>query len=145
VAVPVHLDLRLGRLGRAARRLTWVRARRLRVQGPGSTRSPPQCAAIARAAERRAIKFADRCRGCGLDYSTFNVGDGPAAFLILIVGAIVTGGAIWVELAFTPPWWVHLIWIPVAAALTVGGLRLAKAALLAQEYKHRAREGRITR
>ena len=92
-----------------------------------------------------AIKFADRCRGCGLDYSTFNVGDGPAAFLILIVGAIVTGGAIWVELAFTPPWWVHLIWIPVAAALTVGGLRLAKAALLAQEYKHRARESRITR
>ena len=42
-----------------------------------------------------------------------------------------------------PPWWVHLIWIPVAAALTIGGLRVAKAWLLAQEYRHRAREGRI--
>jgi hypothetical protein len=28
--------------------------------------------------------------------------------------------------------------------LTIGGLRLSKAWLLAQEYKHRAREGRIS-
>jgi hypothetical protein len=27
--------------------------------------------------------------------------------------------------------------------LTIGGLRLSKGWLLAQEYKHRAREGRI--
>ena len=89
------------------------------------------------------VKFAHRCRGCGLDYDSFNVGDGPAAFLILIVGAIVTVGALVVDGAFAPPWWVHLIWIPVTAALTIGGLRFAKAWLLAQEYRHRAREGRI--
>ncbi len=88
-------------------------------------------------------RFANRCRACGLDFQSFNVGDGPAAFLILIVGAIVTGAAITLELAVEPPIWVHLIWIPVAAALTIGGLRLAKAGLLAQEYRHRAREGRI--
>jgi uncharacterized protein (DUF983 family) len=87
--------------------------------------------------------FAPKCRGCGLDYSSFNVGDGPAAFLILIVGAIVTVGALILDAAAEPPWWVHLIWVPIAAALTIGGLRLAKAWLLAQEYKHRAREGRI--
>ncbi len=80
---------------------------------------------------------------CGLDFDAFNVGDGPAAFLILIVGAIVVGGAITLELAAEPPYWVHLIWIPVAALLTIGGLRLGKAALLAQEYRHRAREGKI--
>ena len=80
---------------------------------------------------------------CGLDYDGFNVGDGPAALLILIVGALVTGGAIALELAAEPPYWVHLIWVPVAAALTVGGLRLGKAWLLGQEYRHRAREGRI--
>ncbi len=89
------------------------------------------------------VKFADRCRACGLDFEAFNVGDGPAAFLILIVGAIVTASAIALELAVEPPIWVHLIWIPVAVALTIGGLRLAKAGLLAQEYRHRAREGRI--
>ena len=31
-------------------------------------------------------KFAPRCRQCGLDFSAFNVGDGPAAFLTLGVG-----------------------------------------------------------
>ena len=88
------------------------------------------------------VRFADKCRACSLDFSSFNVGDGPAAFLILIVGALVTAGAIALELAAEPPMWVHLVWIPVAALLTLGGLRIAKAWLLAQEYRHRA-QGRI--
>ena len=89
------------------------------------------------------MRFASKCSKCGLDFDGFNVGDGPAAFLILIVGAIVVGAALALDAAGEPVWWVHLIWIPVAAALTIGGLRLAKAWLLAQEYRHRAREGRI--
>jgi uncharacterized protein (DUF983 family) len=89
------------------------------------------------------VRFADKCSACGLDYSSFNVGDGPAAFLILIVGAIVTVGAIATELAYEPPFWVHLIWLPIGLGLTLFGLRAGKAALLAQEYQHRAREGRI--
>ena len=89
------------------------------------------------------VRFADRCRACGLDFSSFNVGDGPAAFLIFIVGTITVVGALVIDGAFSPPWWVHLIWIPIAAALTIGGLRLSKAWLLGQEYRHRAREGRI--
>ena len=91
------------------------------------------------------MSFADKCRSCGLDFSGFNVGDGPAAFLILIVGAITVVGALTLDAAFEPPWWVHLVWVPVAAVLTIGGLRLAKGFLLAQEYKHRAREGRIVK
>jgi uncharacterized protein (DUF983 family) len=89
------------------------------------------------------VRFADKCRSCGLDLSSFNVGDGPAAFLIFIVGTITVVGALWLDAAVTPPWWVHLIWVPIAAALTIGGLRLSKAWLLGQEYRHRAREGRI--
>ena len=89
------------------------------------------------------VSFSERCRGCGLDFSSFNVGDGPAAFLIFIVGTITVVSALVVDGAFSPPWWVHLVWIPVAAGLTIGGLRISKAWLLAQEYKHRAREGRI--
>ena len=89
------------------------------------------------------VRFAPRCRSCGLDFAAFNVGDGPAAFLILIVGAIVTLAALVVDSA-EPPWWVHLAWIPVTAVLTIGGLRLAKAWLIGAEYRHRAREGRIS-
>jgi uncharacterized protein (DUF983 family) len=90
------------------------------------------------------IRFADRCRACGLDYTAFNVGDGPAAFLTLIIGAIVAGAAIAVELIFSPHWWVHvLLWPAITLALILGSLRLAKGLLLALEYRNAAREGRI--
>jgi uncharacterized protein (DUF983 family) len=90
------------------------------------------------------LRFSANCGGCQLDFSQFNVGDGPAAFLIMIVGAVITIGAISVELSFSPPFWVHiLLWIPLSAILVVGLLRLAKAALLALEYRNRAREGRL--
>ena len=89
------------------------------------------------------VRFASKCRSCGLGFDGFNVGDGPAAFLIFIVGAIVVIGALVLDGALSPPWWVHLVWIPVTAALTIFGLRVSKAWLLAQEYRHRAREGRI--
>ena len=89
------------------------------------------------------VRFAPRCAACGLDFSSFNVGDGPAAFLIFIVGTITVVAALVVDGAFSPPWWVHLVWIPVATALTIAGLRVSKALLLALEYRHRAREGRV--
>jgi uncharacterized protein (DUF983 family) len=89
------------------------------------------------------LTFAKSCRNCGLNFDDFNVGDGPAAFLIFIVGTVVVVAALVTDGALSPPWWVHLVWIPVATALTVGGLRFSKAWLLAQEYRHRAREGRI--
>ncbi len=91
------------------------------------------------------VRFAPSCRACGLDFSAFNVGDGPAAFLILIVGALVTGLAIAVELAAAPSLWLHLLlWPLVALAAVLGSLRVAKAALLTLEYRHKAREGRIS-
>ena len=89
------------------------------------------------------VGFAAKCRGCGLDFHGFNVGDGPAAFLILIVGAVLTVAAVTVDLGLEPPFWVHAVWLPVGAALTVFGLRIGKALMLGQEYRHRAREGRI--
>jgi uncharacterized protein (DUF983 family) len=82
------------------------------------------------------ISFASKCRACGLDYGQFNVGDGPAAFLTLIVGAIVVIGAVSLQLGFAPPVWVHiLIWPAVTLALVIGGLRVGKAALLQSEYR----------
>ena len=89
------------------------------------------------------VRFAPQCRACGLDFAAFNVGDGPAAFLILLIGAILTGAAIAVELLFSPPWWVHLVWGPIGVALTLGGLRLAKALLLAREHSTAAGERRF--
>jgi uncharacterized protein (DUF983 family) len=91
------------------------------------------------------VRFASKCRACGLDFVKYNVGDGPAAFLILIIGAVLTVAAITVDLSFQPAYWVHLVWLPIGAGLTILGLRLGKAVLLAQEYRHHAREGRISK
>ena len=91
------------------------------------------------------IKFADCCDACGLDFRSFNVGDGAAAFLILILGAIMAAAAIVVELRFSPPFWVHMIlWPPILLVLTILSLRASKGVLLALEFRHAAREGRIS-
>jgi len=88
-----------------------------------------------------AASFAPSCKACGLDYGQYNVGDGPAAFLTMIIGAITVGLALWVEFTFDPPVWVHaLLWIPFVAITTLAGLRLSKAALLAAEYQRKARQ-----
>ncbi len=90
------------------------------------------------------VKYADRCPACRLDYAAFNVGDGPAAFLTLIVGTIIVVLSIWLELAASPPVWVHLlIWPVLTLFLVILSLRWAKGALLALEYRNAAREGRI--
>lgn len=89
-------------------------------------------------------RFADRCPACGLDFTTFNVGDGPAAFLTLIIGALITALAIGLELAAHPPFWLHVVlWVPLTAAAVVWGLRAGKGALLAAEYQRRAGEGEL--
>src|SRR5687768_3991930 len=92
------------------------------------------------------VRFAPRCRACGLDYAAFNVGDGPAAFLIMIVGGLIVALAIITQLNFQPPFWVHiLLWLPLTVGAVVGALRVAKGMLLALEYRNAAREGRIDR
>jgi uncharacterized protein (DUF983 family) len=89
------------------------------------------------------LDVAAACSACGLDYSGFQAGDGPAVFAILIVGAIVTGGALITEVTFQPPYWVHaLIWGPALVILTLGFLRPLKAGLIVLQYKHRAEEAR---
>lgn len=90
------------------------------------------------------LRFNDRCPVCGLEIGRFNVGDGPAAFLILIIGAIVVGLALWVELSFEPPWWVHvLLWTPLVIVGSIASLRVTKAMLLALEFRNKAAEGRL--
>ena len=91
----------------------------------------------------RLLDLAPACAHCGLDYAQFDPGDGPAVFGILIVGAIVAGGALWLEFTFSPPLWLQaVIWIPGIAALSLGFLRLAKALLVVLQYRNEAKEGR---
>ena len=85
-----------------------------------------------------------KCSACGLDFSFADSGDGPAVFIMLIVGMIVVGLALYVEFTFGPPWWVHvLLWVPLVLGLSIGMLRPLKGWLIAQQYIHRAAPGQI--
>ena len=90
------------------------------------------------------VKFAPRCRVCTLDFESYNVGDGPAAFLTMIIGALLIVLALALDSAVAPPLWVHiLLWVPLTVVAVVYGLRVAKAALLASEHQRSAAEARL--
>ncbi|WP_339763389.1 DUF983 domain-containing protein [uncultured Hoeflea sp.] len=87
-----------------------------------------------------------KCGVCGLDNSFADAGDGPAVFVIMIIGFIVVGLALWLEVNYSPALWVHLIlWIPLSTVLTLVLLRMAKGILIALQYRNKAAEGQIDR
>jgi uncharacterized protein (DUF983 family) len=84
------------------------------------------------------------CEACGLDYSFADAGDGPAVFIILLAGLIVTFAALAVEFAYQPPFWVHaVLWGPLILAVTILPLRPMKALMVALQFHHKAAEGRL--
>lgn len=90
------------------------------------------------------LKVGKRCANCGLDYSFADAGDGPAVFVILIIGFIVVALALWLEVTTSAPLWLHfLLWIPLTLALSLTALRLIKGLLIALQYRNKAAEGRL--
>lgn len=84
------------------------------------------------------------CNSCELNYEFFDTGDGPAIFIILIVGFLVSGGVLGVEMAYHPDYWVHaMLWGPVTILLPLVLLRPFKAILIAIQYQNQAREGQL--
>ena len=92
------------------------------------------------------LTVAPRCGTCRLDYSFADAGDGPAVFVILIIGFIVVGSALWMEVTYNPPLWLHfLLWIPLACGLSLVLMRLLKGVLINLQYRNNARQGEIDR
>lgn len=90
------------------------------------------------------LKFASGCDACGLDYSSEDAGDGPAVFIILIVGFLVVPLALALELAAQPPLWLHVVlWLPTALGLCVALLRPLRGVMLTLQWHHSAREARV--
>jgi Uncharacterized protein conserved in bacteria len=84
------------------------------------------------------------CEVCGLDYSFADTGDGPAFFVMSIVGIVVVALALWVEFAFEPPIWLHIVmWFSLSVILSVALVRPLKGLMVALQYHHKAGEGRL--
>lgn len=92
------------------------------------------------------LKLKPGCAACGLDYSFIDAGDGPVVFVLLIVGFVVVGTALWMEVSYSPPLWLHFIlWIPLAIAFGLALTRMLKGVLIALQYRNNARPGEIDR
>ncbi|MGH6895916.1 MAG: DUF983 domain-containing protein [Geminicoccaceae bacterium] len=77
-----------------------------------------------------------RCPACGVDLSGQDSGDGPVAFIILIVGGIVVALALVTEVRYGLPVWLHLLlWLPLTMILVLALMRPFKALLIALQYK----------
>src|ERR1700760_3750827 len=78
-----------------------------------------------------------RCEVCGVDYGFADAGDGPAVFVIMIAGFIVCGAALFVEMRYAPPLWVHaVLWLPVfrpPPTAPLGPLEVLLVALQSQQ------------
>jgi len=87
------------------------------------------------------LRFRDSCSVCGADFKAADAGDGPAVFVILIVGAIVAPLLIILQFGLDLPGWLALtITLAAAVVLCLSLLPPFKAVLFAFQWKHKARE-----
>jgi uncharacterized protein (DUF983 family) len=81
----------------------------------------------------------DTCESCGLDFTCNDSADGPAVFMIFILGFLLVPLALFTDSLWHWPVWVHaIVWGVIALNLTLGALRPLKAYIIALQYKHRA-------
>jgi uncharacterized protein (DUF983 family) len=86
-------------------------------------------------------KVADRCETCSADLTPYGATEGPAVFIILIVGTLMGFGALITEVAFAPPVWAHLIiWLPLTCILCGLLMRPLKGVMVASQYRNKAAE-----
>ncbi len=90
------------------------------------------------------LTVAPACEHCKLDFAFADAGDGPAVFVTLFAGFLVLGMALWVELSYEPPFWVHLVvFAPMTLIVCLGILRPLKGLMVAMQYANKAEQGRL--
>jgi uncharacterized protein (DUF983 family) len=92
------------------------------------------------------LSLRSSCEVCGLDYSFADPADGPAFFVICFacIPCVLLG--VWLEVAFSAPWWIHgLITMPFMFLTCIPPLRPLKGWLFASQYFYKAEEGRLVR
>lgn len=84
------------------------------------------------------------CEVCGLSYAYADPADGPPFFAICIGCVPAVLFALWIEMAFAPPVWVHLLLsLPFMLLVCILPLRPLKGWLVCSQYFFKAGEGRL--
>ena len=92
------------------------------------------------------LKLAPRCEVCGLDYGFADPADGPAFFVICFACIPAVLFAVWLEVEYEAPYWVHLVTtLPLLLLTCIPPLRPLKGWLVASQFVYKAEEGRLER
>jgi uncharacterized protein (DUF983 family) len=87
------------------------------------------------------LTVAGTCESCGLDLEKADSGDGPAVFIIFILGFLVVPLALLLEAKAAPPYWVHVaLWPVVILGGALALLRPLKGLMIALQFHHKASE-----
>lgn len=90
---------------------------------------------------RKWLKLNDECPSCWLNYSFAAPDDGPAFFSLCIVAFPLIFVVVWLQVAFEPPFWIHLVTsVPLLTAGCLIPLQYIKGWLVASQYVNRAQE-----
>lgn len=80
----------------------------------------------------------EKCDNCGLDLAKNDSADGPAVFLIFILGFTLVPMALLLDYLVQPPLWVHaVLWGVVILGAILASIKPLKAYIIALQFKHR--------
>lgn len=75
------------------------------------------------------LRVVDECASCGAPLGNLRADDAPPYFTIFIVGHLLLPPVLWIERAYMPPMWLHMVvWLPLFAVVTTLLLRPVKGA-----------------
>ena len=84
---------------------------------------------------RAYLKVNDTCPSCGEALHHQRADDAPPYVTILIVGHVVIGAMLAVDIAYAWPMWLHaLVWLPLTIALSLALLPVVKGALIGLQW-----------
>jgi uncharacterized protein (DUF983 family) len=84
------------------------------------------------------LESEDSCSSCYLALARNDSGDGPAVFMVFILGFLLVPLALLFDALVSPPLWVHaVLWTVVALGICVFTLQPIKAYVVALQFKHR--------
>ena len=82
--------------------------------------------------------MADKCDHCQLSFADHDSGDGPAVFLIFIIGFVAVPIGVLLHFSFDLPSWAPAVIIGgIAIAMALVLLRPTKAYVIGLQYRHR--------
>ena len=84
---------------------------------------------------RSFLKPVDHCSACGEDMSHQRADDLPPYLVILVLGHIVVGGYMMVDMAYPLPIWAHLaIWAPITVITALAAIQPIKGGVIGLQW-----------